>query len=183
MSEENIFDLVQDRNTVVIFDGANMYATLRNLEWRMDFVKLKEHFESMCENVSLDYFTAVSANDDFVSVRPLLDLLSYQGYRTITKPTQVIEDGDNKRFKGNVSVNIAIHAMNMMHNGGMKHLVLFAGDSDYAPLVNTLRDHGVRVTVVSSKDAAGDELRRSCNEFIDMTDAQSGMAKFKRTEK
>jgi len=171
MKQDNIFDLVQDRKTLVVFDGANMFATLKNKDVQLDFLKLRDHVDELCENVQLDYFTPVAAEDSgFSAVKPLTDLLSYNGYRIKTKlvPTRDNEDGMTKRLRSNVSTDISVHVMSMVCNKAVDHIVLFSGDGELSPLLTELRNRNVRVTVVSSKEAVADSLRRGCNEFIDV---------------
>ena len=60
-------------------------------------------------------------------------------------------------------------------------MVLFSGDGDFRSLVEALQRRGVRVTVVSTiacKPAMlADELRRQCDEFIDLVELKSKIAR------
>ena len=54
------------------------------------------------------------------------------------------------------------------------HIVLFSGDGDFRPLVESLQRQGVRVSVVSTirsqPPMISDELRRQADNFIELED-------------
>ena len=56
----------------------------------------------------------------------------------------------------------------------LDHFVLFSGAGEFAPLVETLKNHGRRVTVVSTMatqpPVVSDDLRRGADQFIDLVD-------------
>jgi hypothetical protein len=57
------------------------------------------------------------------------------------------------------------------------HIVLFSGDGDFRPLVESLQRQGVRVSVVSTirsqPPMIADELRRQADNFIELQTLQS----------
>ena len=58
----------------------------------------------------------------------------------------------------------------------LDHVVLFSGDGDFRRLVEVVQRRGVQVTVVSttrsSPPMVADELRRQCDEFIELRDLE-----------
>jgi len=54
------------------------------------------------------------------------------------------------------------------------HIVIFSGDGDFRPLVESLQRQGVRVSVVSTirsqPPMIADELRRQADNFIELND-------------
>jgi len=54
----------------------------------------------------------------------------------------------------------------------LDHIVLFSGDGDFRPLVESLQRKGVRVSVVSTirsqPPMIADELRRQADNFIEL---------------
>src|SRR5271170_786584 len=56
-------------------------------------------------------------------------------------------------------------------------MVLFSGDGDFRSLVEAVQRRGVRVTVVSTSSSqppmVADELRRQCDQFVDIMELQS----------
>ena len=61
------------------------------------------------------------------------------------------------------------------------HAVIFSGDGDFARLVEALQDRGKRVsvisTLVSKPPMIADELRRQADQFIDLANLESLIAR------
>jgi uncharacterized LabA/DUF88 family protein len=64
--------------------------------------------------------------------------------------------------------------------------VLFSGDGDFKPLVESLQRQGVRVSVVStirsSPPMIADELRRQCDNFIELDELREVIGRPPRGE-
>ena len=54
----------------------------------------------------------------------------------------------------------------------MDVVALVSGDGDYVPMVDFLREHGLRVETYSFADAISEELRVSANDWIDLSAAK-----------
>ena len=88
-------------------------------------------------------------NEDFSPLRPLVDWLSSNGYRTVSKTAKNYTDSEGRRkIRGNMEIELAIDAMEL--GPQLDHAVLFSGDGDFRPLVDALQHRGVRVSVVST---------------------------------
>jgi uncharacterized LabA/DUF88 family protein len=65
-----------------------------------------------------------------------------------------------------------VNAIFDRHAGHGDHIVLFSGDGDFKPLVESLQRQGVRVSVVSTirsqPPMIADELRRQADNFIEL---------------
>lgn len=117
------------------------------------------------------YYTALVEDQEYSSIRPLIDWLDYNGYSVVTKPTKEFVDATGRRkIKGNMDIELAVDAMEMASN--IDHMVLFSGDGDFRSLVEAVQRRGVRVSVVSTittqPPMIADELRRQADEFIDL---------------
>ena len=55
----------------------------------------------------------------------------------------------------------------------MEVVALMSGDGDYVPMVEYLREHGVRVEVYSFADAIAEELRLAANAWHDISALKS----------
>ena len=111
-------------------------------------------------------------DQEYSSIRPLVDWLDYNGFAVVTKPTKEFVDSLGRRkVKGNMDIELAVDAMEMADH--IDHLVLFSGDGDFRSLVEAVQRKGVRVSVVSTNatqpSMVADELRRQADEFIDIT--------------
>src|SRR6266446_8229621 len=65
--------------TALFIDGANLYSTAKALGFDIDYKRLLKVFQSHGTLVRAFYYTAVTEDQEFSSVRPLLDWLDYNG--------------------------------------------------------------------------------------------------------
>ena len=117
------------------------------------------------------YYTALLENDDYSPIRPLVDWLHYNGFSMVTKPAKEYVDSQGRRkVKGNMDIELCVDAMELAPH--VDHIVLFSGDGDFRPLVESLQRMGVRVSVVSTirsqPPMIADELRRQADNFIEL---------------
>jgi uncharacterized LabA/DUF88 family protein len=161
-----------DQERIALFiDGANLYATAKSLGFDIDYKRLLKEFESRGKLVRAFYYTALVEDQEYSSIRPLIDWLDYNGYSVVTKPTKEFVDSLGRRkVKGNMDIELAVDAMEMAEH--LDHIVLFSGDGDFRSLVEAVQRKGVRVSVVSTNTTqpsmVADELRRQADEFIDL---------------
>src|ERR1700709_2732857 len=156
----------------LFIDGANLYATAKSLGFDVDYKRLLREFQSRGNLLRAFYYTAVIEDQEYSSIRPLIDWLDYNGYSVVTKATKEFVDQTGRRkVKGNMDIELAVDAMEMADH--IDHLVLFSGDGDFRSLVEAVQRKGVRVSVVSTNatqpSMVADELRRQADEFIDIT--------------
>jgi uncharacterized LabA/DUF88 family protein len=155
----------------LFIDGANLYATTKTLGFDIDYKRLLKEYGSRGHLVRAFYYTALVEDQEYSSIRPLIDWLDYNGYRVVTKPTKEFVDSMGRRkVKGNMDIELAIDALELAPY--MDHMVLFSGDGDFRSLVEALQRRGVRVSVVSTISTqppmVADELRRQADEFVDL---------------
>ena len=161
----------QERVAVFI-DGANLYAAIRNLEFDIDYRKLLTEINSWGRLVRAFYYTVVVEDDDYSSVRPLLDWLDYNGFTVVSKNAKTFTDDSGRRkIKGNMDIDLAVDALELAPH--IDRAVIFSGDGDFTRVVQAMQRKGVRVTVISSITSRppmiADELRRQCDEFVDLS--------------
>src|SRR6202522_1400391 len=72
----------------VFIDGANLYATAKSLGFDIDYKRLLREFQSRGNLLRAFYYTAVIEDQEYSSIRPLIDWLDYNGYTVVTKATQ-----------------------------------------------------------------------------------------------
>ena len=155
----------------LFIDGANLYATAKALGFDIDYKRLLKEFQSRGKLVRAFYYTALVEDQEYSSIRPLIDWLDYNGFAVVTKPTKEFVDALGRRkVKGNMDIELAVDAMEMADH--LDHLVLFSGDGDFRSLVEAVQRKGVRVSVVSTNSTQpamiADELRRQADEFVDL---------------
>ena len=161
-----------ERERIALFiDGANLYATAKTLGFDIDYKRLLKEFQSKGQLIRAFYYTALIEEQEYSSIRPLIDWLDYNGYAVVTKPTKEFVDSLGRRkIKGNMDIELAVDAMEMAEH--IDHAVLFSGDGDFRSLVEAVQRKGVRVSVVSTittqPPMVADELRRQADEFVDL---------------
>ena len=159
----------------LFIDGANLYATAKSLEFDIDFKRLLEFFRQKGQLVRALYYTALTDEQEFSSIRPLVDWLEYNGFSMVTKPAKEFVDASGRRkIKGNMDIELAVDAMRL--SDSLDHIVIFSGDGDFRSLVEALQQKGKRVSVISSLKTqppmVADELRRQADQFIDLADLE-----------
>jgi uncharacterized LabA/DUF88 family protein len=155
----------------LFIDGANLYATAKSLGFDIDYKRLLREFQSRGDLLRAFYYTAVIEDQEFSSIRPLIDWLDYNGYTVVTKPTKEFVDQTGRRkVKANIDIELAVDAMEIA--GSIDHMVLFSGDGDFRSLVEAVQRRGVRVTVVSTISMIANELRRQADVFVDIVELQ-----------
>jgi uncharacterized LabA/DUF88 family protein len=157
----------------LFIDGANLYATTKGLGFDIDYKRLLKEFQSRGYLVRAFYYTALIEDQEYSSIRPLLDWLDYNGYTVVTKPAKEFTDSTGRRkVKGNMDIELAVDMMELAPH--VDQIVLFSGDGDFRPLVEAVQRRGVRVTVISTISTqppmVADELRRQADVFTDLAD-------------
>ena len=158
--------------TALFIDGANLYATAKALTFDIDYSRLLNLFRARCQLVRALYYTALADDQEYSSVRPLVDWLDYNGYTVITKPTKEFTDTNGRRkVKGSMDIELAVDAMELADF--LDHLIIFTGDGDFRSLVEAIQHKGKRVSVISTlatqPPMIADELRRQADQFIDLS--------------
>jgi uncharacterized LabA/DUF88 family protein len=160
----------------LFIDGANLYATAKTLGFDIDYKRLLQEFQGRATLLRAFYYTAVIEDQEYSSIRPLIDWLDYNGYTVVTKATKEFVDAYGRRkVKGNMDIELAVDAMELA--GHVDQIVLFSGAGDFRPLVEALQRRGVRITVVSTiasqPPMIADELRRQADLFTDLVELRS----------
>jgi uncharacterized LabA/DUF88 family protein len=137
-------------NKIALFiDGANLYATAKTLGFDIDYKRLLKEFQGRGTLVRAFYYTAIIEDQEYSSIRPLIDWLDYNGYTVVTKATKEFIDASGRRkVKGNMDIELAVDAMELAEH--VDQIVLFSGDGDFRSLVEAVQRRGVRVTVIST---------------------------------
>ncbi len=160
-----------EERLALFIDGANLYSAARTLGFDIDYKRLLELFAGKGRLIRAFYYTALMDDQEYSPIRPLIDWLDYNGYTLVTKPAKEFTDALGRRkIKGNMDIELAIDVMEMAPH--LDHVVLFSGDGDFRRLVEAVQRKGVRVTVVSTirsqPPMVADELRRECDNFVEL---------------
>jgi len=161
----------KDERLALFIDGSNLYAAAKSLGFDIDYKLLRTEFMRRGKLLLAFYYTALLDNEEYSPIRPLVDWLNYNGFTMITKTAKEFTDSQGRRkVKGNMDIELTVNAMELAPH--VDHIVLFSGDGDFRPLVESLQRQGVRVSVVSTVRSQppmiADELRRQADNFIEL---------------
>src|SRR5215813_2333148 len=178
LDQRRTMNIISDpsRKIALFIDGPNLHAAAKALGFDIDYRKLLAEFARRGQLLRALYYTTVHEDQEYSSLRPLVDWLDYNGYTVVTKTVkEFVDAGGRRKMKGNMGIELAVDAMQLADHLG--ELVLFSGDGDFRSLVDAVQRGGVRVTVVSSLSTApamiADELRRQADTFIDLAALKS----------
>ncbi|WP_026783394.1 NYN domain-containing protein [Pleomorphomonas koreensis] len=173
--------MFDEREKIALFiDGANLYATAKALGFDIDYRRLLKEFSAKGYLLRALYYTALAEDQEYSSIRPLIDWLDYNGYKVVTKPTKEFFDSTGRRkVKGSMDIELAVDAMELAEH--VDHIVLFSGDGDFRSLVEAIQRKGRKVSVVSTLQTqpamVADELRRQADHFIDLANLASRISR------
>lgn len=160
------------REKIALFiDGANLYATSRALGFDIDYRKLLSSFQKRGYLIRAYYYTALVEDQEYSSIRPLIDWLDYNGFKVVTKPAKEFTDSTGRRkIKGNMDIELTVDALELAEY--VDHYVIFSGDGDFRTLVEALQRRGRKVSIISTMASQppmiADDLRRQADNFIDL---------------
>ena len=169
------------REKIALFiDGANLYATSRALGFDIDYRKLLSGFQKRGYLVRAYYYTALVEDQEYSSIRPLIDWLDYNGFKVVTKPAKEFTDSTGRRkIKGNMDIELTVDALELAEY--VDHYVIFSGDGDFRTLVEALQRRGRKVSIVSTMASQppmiSDDLRRQADNFIDLMSLKSELGR------
>src|SRR5690606_40544181 len=125
---------IDPREKIALFiDGANLYATSKAVGIDIDYRKLLSEFGSRAYLLRANYYTALVEDQEYSSIRPLIDWLDYNGYTLVTKPAKEFTDATGRRkVKGNMNIELTVDALEL--SPIYAHLVLLSGDGDFTAL-------------------------------------------------
>ena len=118
----------QDR---ALYRWRHLHATCRALGFDVDYKRLLREFQRRGTLLRAYYFMTIIEDQEYSSVRPLIDWLGYNGYTVFTKLTKEFIDVNGRRkMKGSMSIELAVNAMEIADH--IDQMFLFSGDGDFA---------------------------------------------------
>jgi uncharacterized LabA/DUF88 family protein len=168
-------------NRIALFvDGANLYATAKALGFDIDYRRLLSDFKVRGAMVRAFYYTTVNEDPEYLSIRPLIDWLDYNGFTVVTKAAKEFVDASGRRkLKGSMDIELVVDAMDLAAH--IDQMVLFSGDGNFRSLVAAVQRRGVHVTVVSTvatqPPMIAHELRRQADAFIDLRELRPNISR------
>ena len=145
----------------VFVDVQNLYYSARNIyNARVNYsTLLKETVGSRKLIRAIAYVIRAQMPEE----QTFFDALSKAGFEVKAKDLQVFFGGIKK---GDWDVGITMDMIKQMNK--LDSIVLASGDGDYVPLVEYLKNFGVRVEVIAFGKSASSKLIEAADDFIDM---------------
>ncbi len=159
MANPNLTDarFYSSERIALFIDGNSIFSAIKGLNKKINYKRVNSLFAKQGKLVASFYYTPLREEDEFIALQPLIDFLSYNGYRVRTK--SFFED---KR----PSMNVDITCDMLEQSPNIDHYVLFSGDGDFARVIDVLQSKGKRVTVISNKEQLADSIHRACDFFV-----------------
>src|SRR5260370_22903774 len=102
----------------LFIDGPNLYATAKTRGFDIDYKRMLKEFQSRGALLRAFYYTAIIEDQEYSSIRPLIDWLDYNGYTVVTKATKGFIDASGRRKgKRNIDIELAADAMALAQHG------------------------------------------------------------------
>jgi uncharacterized LabA/DUF88 family protein len=161
-------------DAAVFIDAANILYSQQTLGWKLDYSKLKNYLENEC-HVTHMYFYTGNVGDN-IKQQHFLQKLIQLGYKIKKKEIKKISLHDNSfLLKGNLDIELALDAYRTKDE--FRTLLLFSGDSDFAYLLDLLKQQGKTIVVLSTRGHVSRELVVRAK-FIDLQKLR-GFVEFK----
>jgi uncharacterized LabA/DUF88 family protein len=161
-----------EARVALFIDGESLNEATKALGSNVDFRKLRDVFGSQNRLLRAHYYALVPPRE-FVTIKPLLDWLSFNGYSVTEKPLKErVSSNGHARMSGSIAIELTIDALQTAPH--VDTIVLVTGDCRYRPLVSEIQMRGVRVIAVSTRAVRpaviSDELVRQVDEFVELAD-------------
>lgn len=151
--------------TYVFIDAANIFYSQRTLGWRISYQKLMKLFQKEAGAQKVFVYTAYDPGNQ--KQKKFLDMLDINGYIVRSKPVKVISDKDSfVKNKGNLDVEMTMDVMKNLLK--FTTAIFLTGDSDFAPLLQELKDTQKRVLVFSAKNHISRELFLVADKYFNL---------------
>lgn len=157
----------------VFIDAENLFYSQRTLGWRVSYEKLISYFKQECgEETRCFVYKGVDENN--TGQKKFLDMLDINGYILRTKTVKVIKNPDGKnKWKGNLDIELALEMIGLKDK--YDTAVLISGDSDFAIVLDQLKQAKKNVIVMSTRGRAAKELLERAK-YIDLRKLKNQIA-------
>jgi len=156
-----MFSKHEEQRVGVFVDVQNLYYSARNI------YNARVNFSALLKEVvgarKLIRATAYVIRAQMPEEQSFFDALSKAGFEVRAKDLQVFFGGTKK---GDWDVGITMDAIRQMTK--VDAVVLASGDGDYVPLLDYLKNFGVRVEVIAFGKSSSAKLIEAADDFIDM---------------
>lgn len=156
-----MFTKHEEQRVGMFVDVQNLYYSARNIyNARVNFSALLKEAVGQRKLIRA---TAYVIRAQMPEEQSFFDALSKAGFEVKAKDLQVFFGGTKK---GDWDVGLTMDAIRQMNK--VDTIVLASGDGDYVPLLEYLRNFGVRGEVIAFGKSSSAKLIEAADDFIDM---------------
>lgn len=168
----------KNETLALVIDGPSTNNAANFADMMIDWNSIPKLFKEKGRLIRSTYITHLVVNEegDTPLIR-LLDFLQFNGFDVVARRAKAFtSDNGDQNIKGdNIHVEVTLAAMRAAEH--VDHVVLFASDASYAPLIAELQRKGVRVSICGAKGQTADLLRRQADAFIEISNLRDMIAK------
>lgn len=157
----------------VFVDVQNVQETFerQGREVRYDALQRNLIIMGKHERQSYKFVAFVPYRRDDERRQRLIDALSFQGYRVVSKPVRERMDGS---IKANMDIEMTLEILSMAE--ALDEIIIVTGDGDFCALVDYLSKKGKRIVVVGlGRGYTSVELIRSCDEYFNLDEMEGAI--------
>ncbi len=175
MAERKLGDFVSGK-TYIFIDAANIFYAQRSLGWRISYQRLIQYLKREVDfGKAFVYIGTIPGNE---KQKKFLDLLDILGYIVRTKPIKVIvDDTSHKHWKSNFDIELALEMIDTL--GSYDSAILVSGNSDFAPVIDRVKQAGKRIVVISTRGHISIELLERAK-YLDLKKLRSAVEMVKK---
>ena len=157
----NMFTKHEEQRVAVFVDVQNLYYSARNIyNARVNYSALLKESVGVRKLVRA---TCYVIRAQMPEEQSFFDALSKAGFEVKAKDLQVFVGGIKK---GDWDVGITMDAIRQMSK--VDSIVLASGDGDYVPLLEYMKNFGVRAEIIAFGKSSSAKLIEEADAFIDM---------------
>ena len=163
MKKVDLKKIIQGK-TAVFIDAANVLYSQQTLGWKLDYEKLYQLFLKNTKLIGIYFYTGKIGTNDKQS--GFIKRLTKLGYQVIAKEVKFIKISKIDSIpKGNLDIELALDAYRFSEL--YDSIVLASGDSDFAYLLDLLKEKDKHIIVLSTKGHVARELIKR-GKYIDL---------------
>ena len=148
--------------TYVFIDAANVFYTSKTLKYKIDFERFYLYLTTNFNIQKIIYYTGYDPNNK--KQLKFLKKLEEIGFLVRRKPIKIINARHKRLNKANVDVELAIDALVNQNNFNL--MILVSGDSDFAYLIQKIKEADKKVWVISARGHIAKELIKVSDKYL-----------------
>ena len=162
--------------TIILIDEGNLTGICGKLNRSIDWLHLRDQLSAGRDVIETFVFAGLPPpTGEWTEFRQkrerFLHWMEAEGFYVMRKQGRPTTQ---QAYKANVDVMIAVEATELAVEVKPDVVILVTGDGDLGFLACKLRRRGIRVEVAAFADNLGEDLKISCNAFIDLARIVTG---------